>query len=271
MSNTQTIEPGRKERTAPYLKPSQVEARQEERKHFADMLNAPPHLRRAIQDPAQMMRTLKGIETSLNNDSPKEYATGDKDTIVKREKELLAKITADMPTQAEMRRNPPGALDKHIMWEQRHEGDIAEWKNIRRRMLASGMLPDSLSERSASNYEMYRPAGGSGELNMDNAQIPQTRTFYGLGGRSTPFTDDELSVLKILAPGIYDKVALMSADQRDEVKAAIADAVPTPIDELDFKGARERCRALGLETSGSHDVLLNRLRENAAELARAAA
>lgn len=263
MTQANTAEKGRLERTAPYLKQSQIEDMQSERKRLSETLNAPPHLRRAIQDPALMAKTLRGIEKSLNEDSPRPYEGSEKDAAVKREKELREKFVADMPTQAEMRRAPPGALDKHIMWEQKHEADIGEWKNIRRRQLESGMLPSSMSERSASNIELYRPAGGSGEMNMDNAQIPQTRTFYGLGGRSTPFTDDELAVLKVLAPAIYEKVALLSADQRDEVKAAIADVVlPEQIDVMKMPELRDRCRLLGMETGGSMDELKSRLKEH---------
>lgn len=263
MAQANTAEKGRLERTAPYLKVSQIEEMQGEKRRLSETLNAPPHLRRALQDPAQMMKTLRGIEKSLSEDSPVPYQGAEKDAAVKREKELREKFSATMPTQAEMRRNPPGALDKHIMWERDNEDDVGEWKNIRRRMLESGMLPGSMSERSASNIELYRPAGGSGELNMDNAQIPQARTFYGLGGRSTPLTDDELAVLKMLAPAIYEKVALLSAEQRDEIKAAIAESEATlDIDAMQMNELRDRNRALGFETGGSKDELRQRLKDH---------
>ncbi len=264
MTATNTAEKGRLERTAPYLKQSQIEDMQGEKRRLSETLNAPPHLRRAIQDPALMAKTLRNIEKSLNEDSPVAYQGPDLDKAVKRAAELKAMIQADMCTQAEMRRNPPGALDKHIAFEAKHEDNILEYKNIQKRLLAAGALPSALSERSASNIEMFRPAGGSGELNMDNAQIPQTRTFYGLGGRSTPFTDDELAVLKVLAPAIYEKVALLSADQRDEVKAVIADVDPATldVDAMSMQELRDRNRALGFETGGSKDELRTRLKEH---------
>jgi hypothetical protein len=260
------LEKGRLERTAPLLKISQIESMQEEKRRLSETLNAPPHLRRAIHDPAQMAKTLRNLEKSLNEDSPTEYVGADQDAAVKREKELREQFISDMPTQAEMRRNPPGALDKHMQWENRHENNIGEWKNIRRRMLMSGMLPSAMSELSASNIEMFRPVGGSGELNMDNAQIPQTRTFYGLGGRSSPMTERELELLKLLAPEIYEKVTLLTADQRDEVKTAIAEHEPAiaatsvDIDAMSHKEARERCAVVGLETGGTREDLKARLK-----------
>jgi hypothetical protein len=262
------VEKGRLERTAPLLKVSQIEAMQDERRRLSDTLNAPPHLRRAIHDPALMAKTLRNIEKTLNEDSPTPYQGADQDAAVAREKELREQFVADMPTQAEMRRNPPGALDKHMNFEVRHEGNIGEWKNIRRRMLLSGMLPSAMSELSASNIEMFRPAGGSGELNMDGAQIPQARTFHGLGGRSAPLSDRELELLRLLSPEIYSKIILLTADQRDEVKAALAEHDPAvnaanlDLENMPVKELRERCTAAGLETGGSRADLVPRLKEH---------
>jgi hypothetical protein len=36
-----------------------------------------------------------------------------------------------MPSQEEMRKAPPGAVDKHMGWEKRNKPKIAEWKNLR--------------------------------------------------------------------------------------------------------------------------------------------
>lgn len=269
MTQTNTVEKGRLERTAPYLKASQIEAMKDEESRLSATLNAPPHLRRAIQDPALMAKTLRGIQKALNDDTPREYAATERDAAVKREAELREKFTADMPTQAEMRRNPPGALEKHLTWEERHEADISEWKNIRRRMRASGMLPSRLlSDGSASNIELLRPAGGPGELSMDNAQIPVARTYSNLGGRSTPLSDRELELLKLLAPDIYEKVAFLTADQRDDIKTSLAPALqemdPAKIDwaAMSMKEARDRCRDLTLETGGTKDDLIARLKEH---------
>lgn len=261
---------GRFERTAPYLKLSQIEDMKAEGNRLKSMLEAPRHISAQIQDRSQVYNTLKRIETSLARDTAQPYVGADLDKAVKREKEIRDAFVADMCTQAEMRRNPPGALDKHLAFEEKHGRNIGEWKNIRRRLHVSGALPSHVSERSLSNIEMFRPAGGAGEMSMDGAQIPQTKSYHGLGGRSTTFTDVELALLEQMAPKLKNMIALLSADERDEVKAALSEAqgqaatpvVDTkPITELNFKEARERCRALELDTGGTREDLIFRLQE----------
>jgi hypothetical protein len=256
------------ERTAPYLKQSQIEEMSSEKDRLASTLRAPPHLRNAIQDASTMMATLKRIERSLERDTPREYTGSDLDAAVKREAELKAMWLEGMPTQEEMRRNPPGALDKHMQWEARHKQTIAEWKNIRRRLMASGAVESSASDRSVANIELHRPKGGAGELAMDNAQIPRAVTYSGLGGRSVPFTDIELAILEQLAPKLKEKLILLSADQRDDVKTALADSVASSevmlenVDTASHRDLRDRCRAAGLETGGAREDLVARLKQH---------
>ena len=153
------VEKGRLERTAPLLKQSQIDDMGSEQKRISETLNAPPHIRNVIQDRAQLYTTLKKLEASLGRDTPREYAKDDIDKAVKREAELREAFVADMCTQEEMRRNPPGAVDKHLAFEAKHKANIAEWKNIRRRLYVSGALESRFSERSLSNIEMFRPGG----------------------------------------------------------------------------------------------------------------
>lgn len=262
---TFTKEEGRFERTAPLLKQSQIQEMSQERDRLKQTLHAPPHLRNAIQDASTMFGVLKRLETSLERDTPREYKGTDLDTAVRREKELREKITTGMPTYEEMRRNPPGALDKHMQWEARNKADIAEWKNIRRRLWASGAVESSVSDRSVANIEMLRQHGGAQQLSMDGAQIPVTKSYYGLGGRSSTFTDEELQLLEKVAPKLKEMIALLSADQRDEVKGALQAEAQIQLDTSNFDGlthkeARERCRAAGIETGGSREDLIDRLK-----------
>lgn len=259
-------EEGRFERTAPLLKQNQIDEISQERDRLSQTLRAPPHLRNAIQDASTMFATLKRLEASLARDTPREYQGSDLDTAVRREKELREKIAEGMPTAAEMRRNPPGALDKHMNWEARNKQDIAEWKNIKRRLWASGAVSSAASDGSVANVEMFRPTGGP-ELSMENAQIPVARTYYGLGGRSSTLSDEEMALLEKVAPKLKDMLALLSADQRDEVKTALQAEVqvqldPTVIGNLTHKEARERCKAAGLESGGTREDLIDRLKEH---------
>lgn len=267
MTSLQKTE-GTFERTSPYLKLNQIEEMNAERDRLSQTLRAPPHLRNAIQDASTMMATLKRIERSLERDTPRAYEGAELDKAVRREKELREQWMEGMPTHEEMRRNPPGALDKHMQWEARNKAKIAEWKNVRRRMMAAGAVESSASDRSVANIELYRPRGGSGELSMDGAQIPKTVTYTGLGGRSVPFSDEQLAFLAKAFPGIHAQLPLMSADQRDEVKSALNETPMTPeamlanIETLPHKELRERCRAAGLETGGAREDLLHRLKDH---------
>lgn len=267
MTALQKLE-GTFERTAPYLKQNQLEEMESEKDRLSKTLNAPPHLRNAIQDPSTMFATLKRIERTIERDTPREYKGAELDAALKRESELKAEWLQGMPTQEEMRRNPPGALDKHMQWEARNKQKINEWKNIKRRLWASGAVDSSASDRSVANIELHRPRGGAQELSMDGAQIARTTTYTGLGGRSVPFTDIELALLESLAPKLKEKLALLTADQRDEVKVALQETQATPdavlanIETMPHKELRERCRAAGLETGGDRTDLLDRLKKH---------
>lgn len=172
---------GRFERVEPYLQPAQVKDLVEERAAITEVLSAPPHISNAVQDRGAMRKHAQHIERSLHHDAPKPYAGEEVDKAKERESELLDRIVAGMPTQAEMRRNPPGAVDKHRNWERRHKADLMEWKNIRRRLLVGGHIDGPVDATDVSNIERYRPAGGAQELSMDNAQIAGRAYFMPAG------------------------------------------------------------------------------------------
>lgn len=277
-SVAKTEAPKRFERLAPYLRPNQIDDMQREKRVIEGQLNAPPYLRRVLDDPKQAIDTLARIAKQLDADAPKEYKGADLDTAVKRERELREAWLAGMPTAAEMRKNPPGALEKHMAWERRHRENIDEWKNIRQRLYTSGALPSEFEGSSVSNIEVYRPVGGPNELSMDGAQIAGKQWNFGVGGAvdSVLFTPAQLAILKLLSPEIHDKIALLSADQRREVMAALPPeptlpAEATDLTNVDFKELRERCRAAGLETGGTKEDLKARLAEFYAGTAEQAA
>ncbi len=159
------------ERTTPYLKPIEVEQKAVELKRLQESLSAPPHIRNQLQDVGTLVRRRNDIRRNLEENAPKPYETADLDNAVARGKTLLSEIVQGMPTQAEMRRAPPGAVDKHMKWEQHNKPKILEWKNIQKCLHAAGDA-DVADAVDTSNLERYRPSGGAGELNLDNAVIP---------------------------------------------------------------------------------------------------
>ena len=159
------------ERTIPYLKPIEVEQKAGELRRLQESLSAPTHIRNQLQDVGTLVRRRNDIRRNLEENAPKPYETADLDNAVAREKTLLGEILQGMPTQEEMRRAPPGAVDKHMKWEQRNKKRISEWKNIRKCLHVAGNA-DVADAVDTSNLERYRPSGGTSQLNLDNAVIP---------------------------------------------------------------------------------------------------
>lgn len=211
-----------RETTTPLLKPRQVEDMKEEQKMLEDSLSAPAHVSGRIQDKPAMFRQLNNIKQTLERDMPREYAVHELDLAKSREAELINQIRQGMPTQEEMRRNPPGAVDKHRAWEARNKNAILEWKNIRKRLHASDAIDDCLPDSTdLSNIEMYRPSGGAQQMNMDNAQIPGTEYHMDHNPTSVVFSDDEISTLQRLDPDLAKSLCTMPAEARTAIKAII--------------------------------------------------
>jgi hypothetical protein len=230
------------------LHPRQVHDLQEERKSKERMLAAPEYIRRQLDSNGeQVARRIRAIDRVLDDQAPKPIPATELDNAVKAEKALRAKWTQGMPTQAEMRRNPAGAVDKHMAWEKRCKKDVLAWKNLRRRLHATGISEHSLAnENDVSNVEMYRPTGrsdGSHELNMHNEQI-QGKTFFGLetAGPGAVMSDDQKAVLQEINPALMDQMALLTTEQRaetlklvDEVMA-LRKAAPPPAEPARYGG-----------------------------------
>lgn len=162
---------GRFERTAPYLRVPEVQQLVSDRDGIHGMLTGPAHLREKLQDVPAMIKQMRAIEQNLQENSPPVYVDTEQDQALARVEELEGLITAGMPTQAEMRRRPAGAVDKHRAWESRNMMNILEWKNIRRCMLVSGMLDLPSDSTDVSNIEILRPRFSPQEGAMHGEQI----------------------------------------------------------------------------------------------------
>lgn len=202
------------------LHPRQVSELKDERRQKERMLAAPEYIRRQLDSNGeQVARRIQAIDRVLEDQAAKPIPASEMDFAVKAEKHLREKITQGMPTQSEMRRNPAGAVDKHMAWEKRNKTDILVWKNIRRRLHASGVSDHGLQdENDVSNLEKFRPVNASHELNMHNEQI-QGRQFHGLehaSGNTVVMTPEHSVVLKELNPALHEQMALLTDEQRAE-------------------------------------------------------
>jgi len=192
---------GRFERTLPFLGAHQVTELLNEKQAIEEALTAPSHVSAQIQNRGQMRRQVSHIDRQLHNDAPKAYRQDEIDSAVKREQELRDKWTAGMPTQAEMRRSPAGAIDKHRSWERANKRDILEWKNIRRRLHATGLIDDHPDAREVSNIEQFRPVHASHELPMDNKLV---------AGKDIYLPPGPISVRNVMSD--EDKQAMLERD-----------------------------------------------------------
>ena len=235
---------GFKERTEPLLKPRQVEDMKDQHDSLERSLSSPQHISGMIQDKPAMFRQMTNIRRTLEKDMPLKYEGPQMDQAKKREDLLLTKIKAGMPTHEEMRRNPPGAVDKHRAWESRNKKAILEWKNIRRRLQVSGAIddcpPDSVD---VSNIEKFRPFGGAQQLNLDNAQIQGKDFFMDAEPKSVIFHDHEIETLKSVDPDLAKALCTLPASTRSEIKEiikglALSEQAPKPAVKRTAKAKR---------------------------------
>lgn len=211
----------------PLLKPHQVEEMIGERERLVQLLDPTfaaqnPHIVAQLQDKRALQTQVAGISRQLTDQLPRAYEPDQLDAAIALEKQLLEEIREDgMPTHREMRRNPAGAVDKHLGHEARNKSKIRRWKNLRRRLYASGALPDSIGERDMANVETFRPYTTSHELAMDNEQIPGMTYHTQAGGPAaavTVFSGEDLDTLRGINPNVAAQIALMSDKDRSWVR-----------------------------------------------------
>jgi hypothetical protein len=240
--------------TANLLHPRQVSELNETKAKLGGMLAAAPYIRAQLEDGgANVAKQIQGIDKMLEQ-APKPYAPGEIDAAVKMEAQLRSEWLGGMPTQAEMRRNPPGAVDKNTAWQKHTKEKVLQWKHLRRRLHATGISEHRLAdEGDISNVEMFRPVGGSGEMNMDNAQIPgaMMKLPPAGAGPASVMSDEQAEVLKDVNPELHDRMALLSNEQRAEVLALadnlIAMSVKSPVVDSAFEAEPKKKRTMSPE------------------------
>lgn len=174
--------------TTPVLRPSQVDDMRSEIGAIEHTLRPGnsklEQLVKAQIDKRELARQAQGLAQTLETQSPKVIASEDMAAAVEIETTLRDRIASSgMPTAAEMRKNPSGAVDKHLGWQDRTTTDMLRWKNLRLMLQASGHdFGGRRAGDSVADFEPYRPVGGAMEMPMDNAQIPGR--YYMMPGPS---------------------------------------------------------------------------------------
>lgn len=201
------------------LHPRQVTELNETKTRLQAVLGAAPHIRNQLQDGgAFVTKQITEIDRMLDQ-APRKIPRKDIDDAVALEQRLRDDWLKGMPTQAEMRKNPPGAVDKNIAWLNSTKAAQLRWKHLRRRLHASGISDHKLAdEGDISNIEMFRPKGGSGEMSMENAQIPGKGYFLpNTVTAAAVMSDVEETFLKDNAPEILDQMAILDNEMRHKV------------------------------------------------------
>ena len=200
--------------TKPLLRPHQVEEMTNQVKIAEAKLNNP-----AILDKGEARKQLIRGRQSLVSQTPQPPVdAAEEGRMVARSRHLLDTVLTGMPSQEEMRKAPPGAVDKHMGWEKRNKLKILEWKNLQLRLRPG--------EREAANLERHRPV--SSTLSMDNAVIAGQNFHIPAGvGATVTFSDSELDLCDALKPGLRETVGAMSNEQRQVVKDMLA-LMPAP-------------------------------------------
>ena len=134
--------------TKPLLRPHQVQEAKDEIKSAEEKLKS-PH----IEDKGEVAKQLRRMSKAFAEQAPQAPINGEEEgRMVARSKSLLSDILVGMPSQEEMRKAPPGAVDKHMKWEKANKLKILEWKNLQLRLTHG-------EESEAAVLERHRPSG----------------------------------------------------------------------------------------------------------------
>jgi hypothetical protein len=196
---------------APLLRKDQVEDMESDREAAVQKIRS-PHFQ---GDKGAVSEQLRALEHQLESQRPRPYGSAEIDGAIKREVELREQIRVGMLSQEEMRKCPPGAVDRHRAWEKRNMGRIEEWQNIQRRLTCES------DERESASIETFRPTANT--MNLDNALIPGRQFYLPPVGAAAPvtFSDQQIAVLRALNPAIADMLATLDNTQRAAVKKAL--------------------------------------------------
>ena len=163
-----------------YLRQHQIDEIENEKRVIENTLNQNS---RAVQDRGNLQQHLRRIDIQIDKQAPPESTGEDRDRMVKECKEIEARLVPGMPSDEEMRRNPPGVVGRHMRHEKRaksrdhfKEGDLARWKD---NMLTLNRGDD---DPDIANFERLRPIHNHGS--MQGAQIPGTQYFGTMPSQS---------------------------------------------------------------------------------------
>lgn len=147
-----------------YLRPTLLAQLHDEAKNIDEMLQ---HDRSAFEDVGAARRRRQVIQQQIDAGTPPDTNPEQRSIIAKTERQLRREMMDGMPSQEEMRRNPRGAVSKHLDWERRNKAKLEVWRNCTYTLM-KGATNDDIG-----SFERFRPRTST--LGMHDAAIPKTR------------------------------------------------------------------------------------------------
>ena len=124
-------------------------------------------------------RSLRQAKQMLAQAPKQTLEPEERDYLSAQAKTLEEKIRHGMPTQYEMRANPPGSVAKHMKWEKGNKKDIMRWKHAKIRL-----EPDN-EDQDLANVELLRPTGHRW-VPSDAYKTGYDRVEWGQAAAQTP-------------------------------------------------------------------------------------
>jgi hypothetical protein len=142
-----------------YLRESQLKDLKDDRKYLVAQAKDPN-----IQERGDVLKAIKRLDHQVATQTAPILSPEGRDQIEKERRELEAYIQDGMPSHEEMRKNPHGAVGKHIRHQKLKLQAELRWKDVMRMLHPGNDDPDLCS------VERIRPTTST--LGMHDAQIP---------------------------------------------------------------------------------------------------
>ena len=156
-----------------YLRQNQIDEIENEKRVLQHTLES-----REVQERGNLVAHLKRIDRELETKAPPELTGEERDQKLRECQEIESRLVPNMPSDEEMRRNPPGVVGRHMRYEKLAkgrdhfpEGDLSRWKDNQLALHKGSDDPD------VANFERMRPLH-SHQASMLGAQIPG-KVFVG--------------------------------------------------------------------------------------------
>lgn len=155
--------------TFQYLRPAQEAELRGEARSLEESIN---DRRPGGADKGDMQRRRRQIQRMLDTQSAPDLGPDERDAYAKEARQLESEFTQGMCSAEEMRKNPPGAVDKNMRWQRANRLKVSRWKNLIRALHKGDDSPN------IANIERFRPHHTVSDLSMVGAQITG-KTFVG--------------------------------------------------------------------------------------------